>query len=548
MPNALRDAVAAGRTAMGIEFGSTRIKACLVGPDLAPIATGSYAWENQYADGFWTYGLDELWTGAQAAVDALLVDVEQQVGIRPTTVGAIGVSAMMHGYLAFGTHDDLLVPFRTLRNSTTQAAATQLTDRLGFNIPLRWSVAHYVQAMLDHEPHVAQVRHLTTLAGYVHWRLTGQQVLGVGDASGMFPIDRATGTYDTDKIAALDGLLRQHRAEDGTKASDSFVDLLPCVLPAGRGAGHLTEEGARLLDPTGTLQDGIPLCPPEGDAGTGMVATNAVTPRTGNVSVGTSIFAMVVLESALRRVHPEIDVVATPAGDPVAMVHCNNGANEIDAWARLFFQFAVASGLPLAEDEVFAVLLRKALEADAGAGGLLAYNNLSGEPVTGLSEGRPLVVRSPGSPLTLANFMRAQVYGAFAALRLGMDMLAAEEVGVDTLVAHGGLFRTEGVAQRFLAAALGTPIAVGHAAGEGGAWGGALLAAYLQAAHTHDLSTFLDTRVFADAAQQIAHPHPDDEAGFADYLERYQSGLAIQRAAVSALPPQTSAEPEETLP
>jgi sugar (pentulose or hexulose) kinase len=390
--------------------------------------------------------------------------------------------------------------------------------------------------VLDREPHVARVRHLTTLAGYVHWRLTGQQVLGVGDASGMFPVDPATGTYDDAKLTLLDDLLREQLVAAG--ATGSFRDLLPGVLPAGHDAGHLTEEGARLLDPTGTLHAGIPLCPPEGDAGTGMVATNAVTPRTGNVSVGTSIFAMVVLEHALQKVHPEIDVVATPAGDPVAMVHCNNGASEIDAWAQLFTTFAAVSGQPLAEDEVFAVLLRQALDAHADAGGLLAYNNLAGEPVTGLSEGRPLVVRTPGSALTLANFMRAQVYGAFATLRLGMEILAAEEVGVDSLVAHGGLFRTEGVAQRLLAAALGTPIAVGHAAGEGGAWGIALLAAYLLDARPHeDLATFLAERVFADAPQQITRPLPEDEAGFADYLERYQAGLGIQRAAVGALAP-----------
>jgi len=537
MSQELSAAVRAGQTALGIEFGSTRIKACLVGPDLTPIASGAHAWENQYVDGVWTYGLDEVWAGLQACIASLLDDVEERVGVRPTTFGAIGISAMMHGYLAFDEHDELLVPFRTWRNTTTQAAADELTPLLGFNVPLRWSVAHFYQAVLDREPHVAHVRHLTTLAGYVHWRLTGERVLGVGDASGMFPVDATTRTYDAGKLATFDHLLRAHGVERGIDS------LLPAVLVAGENAGRLTAEGAALLDPSGTVQPGIPFCPPEGDAGTGMVATNAVAPRTGNVSVGTSIFAMVVLERPLESIHAEIDVVATPVGDPVAMVHCNNGASEIDAWARVFGQFARAAGQQIDDDEVFGILLGQAVEAAPNAGGLVAYNNLAGEPVTGLAEGRPLVVRTPDSALTLPNLMRAQIYGAFATLSLGMRILDDEQVAIDSLVAHGGLFRTAGVAQQLLAAALGIPIAVGEAAGEGGAWGIALLAAFSRA-EQDDLAAFLSRGPFSRAAVHVAPPDERDADGFADYLRRYQAGLPIQQAAVSVL----STEPEGDTP
>jgi sugar (pentulose or hexulose) kinase len=530
----LREAIEQGRTALGIEFGSTRIKACLVGPDNAPIASGSHDWENQLVDGVWTYSLDAVWAGLQESVAALLTDVERQYGVRPTTVGAIGVSAMMHGYLAFDDADELLVPFRTWRNTTTERASTELSALFGHNIPLRWSVAHLYQAILDAEPHVPQVRHLTTLAGYVHWRLTGQQVLGVGDASGMFPIDPATKDYDQRMLAQFDELVADRGPGQGV------ADLLPRVLPAGADAGALTDEGAALLDPTGTLRPGIPLCPPEGDAGTGMVATNSVAPRTGNVSAGTSIFAMVVLEKALERVHPELDLVTTPAGDLVAMVHCNNGASELGAWAEMFGQFAVALGQPADPDAVFGALLRSALEGDADGGGLLAYNYLSGEPITGLEAGRPLFTRTPDSRLTLANFVRTQIYSAFGTLSLGMRVLAEEQVGLDAMFAHGGMFRTEGVAQRLLAAALGAPVAVGRTAGEGGAWGIAVLAAYRAsargaAAPEQDLGAYLGAEAFADADIDVVEPDADDVAGFSAFLERYSAGLAIERAAVETL-------------
>ncbi len=516
-----RDALETGRTALGIELGSTRIKAVLIGPDHAPLASGSHDWENQFVDRVWTYSLDDVWTGVQAAVAALLADAQERHGVRPTTVGALGISAMMHGYLAFDEAGDLLVPFRTWRNTSTGPAAAELTALFGHNIPLRWSVAHLRQAELDDEPHVPRVRFLTTLAGYVHWRLTGRTVLGVGDASGVFPIDTATGTYDATMLAAYPGT--------------GLAPLLPQVLRAGEDAGHLTAEGAALLDPTGTLQPGIPLCPPEGDAGTGMVATSSVAPRTGNVSVGTSVFAMVVLEKPLTQVHHELDLVTTPAGDLVAMVHCNNGASELGAWADVFGQFAAALGAPASADDVFGTLLRAALAGDADGGGLVAYNYLSGEPITGLAEGRPLVVRTPDSRLTLANFARTQVYSAFGTLSLGMRVLRSEGVELDAMYAHGGMFRTEGVAQRLLAAAVGAPVTVGSTASEGGAWGIAVLAAYRAAAPDEDLSTYLTTRVFADAVTQTVDPEPDDVRGFDAYLERYRAGLAVEQAAVEAL-------------
>ncbi|TNC16997.1 ATPase, partial [Georgenia sp. 311] len=517
-----REAILSGRTSLGIELGSTRIKACLVGPSPAQVlAAGSHEWENQLVDRTWTYSLESVWSGVQAAYAALVEDVERRYGLRPSTYGALGVSAMMHGYLAFDAADELLVPFRTWRNTSTGPAAAELSGLFGVNIPLRWSVAHLHQAVLDAEPHVPHIRFLTTLAGYVHWRLTGRRVLGVGDASGMFPIDPATGTYDARMLTQLDDL-----AGDRLPGA-RVLDLLPTVLTAGESAGLLTTEGAALLDPTGTLQAGIPLCPPEGDAGTGMVATNSVAPRTGNVSAGTSIFAMVVLERPLRSAHHELDVVTTPAGDAVAMVHCNNGASELAAWAAMFTRFAAAAGLDLTPDAVYEVMLGEALSGSADAGGLLSYNYLAGEPITGLAEGRPLVVRTPDSELSLANFVRSQVYSMFGTLSLGMEVLHGEGVEIDLMLAHGGIFRTPGVSQRLLAGALGVPVAVGQTASEGGAWGIAVLASYLHAAAETDLGTYLDSRVFAGAEVTTVEPDPADVAGYAAYLERYRAGLRV---------------------
>jgi sugar (pentulose or hexulose) kinase len=527
----VRDAILAGRTSLGVEFGSTRIKACLIADDdpATVIATGGHEWENQFVDRRWTYSMDAVWQGLQAAYADLVTDVRRRYDVSPQTFGAIGVSAMMHGYLAFGADDELLVPFRTWRNTSTGPAAEELTAAFGVNIPLRWSVAHLYQAVLDDEPHVSDIRFVTTLAGYVHWRLTGRTVIGVGDASGMFPIDPATKGYDARLIEVFGDLV-------ATKAPGLDISaLLPEVLAAGTAAGELTAEGAALLDPSGELRPGIPLCPPEGDAGTGMVATCSVTPRTGNVSAGTSIFAMVVLERALQGVHHEIDLVTTPAGDPVAMVHCNNGASELAAWAGLFGRFAAAAGTVIDQDDTFEALFREALDGEPDAGGLIAYNHLAGEPIAGLTEGRPLFVRTPDSRFTLANFMRAQLYGVFGTLSLGMQVLAREGVAIDLMFAHGGIFRTAGVAQRFLAAAIGAPVSVGEAASEGGAWGIAVLASHLGSASDLGLGEYLHKRVFAGSDFDTVEPDPEDLAGFAAYLDRYRAGLAIEASAVSAL-------------
>jgi sugar (pentulose or hexulose) kinase len=457
---------------------------------------------------------------------AVAADVRRRYDLDLRTVGALGVSAMMHGYLAFDAAGDLLTPFRTWRNTNTGPAAEQLSDAFAHNIPHRWSVAHLYQAILNGEEHLGRLDHLTTLAGYVHWQLTGRKVLGVGDASGMFPIDIGTGGYDAGLLATFDGL--------AAGRVGNLAGLLPGVLTAGEPAGALTEAGAKLLDPSGTLQPGVPMCPPEGDAGTGMVATNSVARRTGNVSAGTSIFAMVVLEGALSRMHRELDLVTTPAGDLVAMVHCNNGASELEAWVGLFTEFADAYGIAKNNGAIFETLVRTALDADPDGGGLTAYNNLSGEPITELEAGRPLFLRTPGSSFSLANFMRTQLYAAFATLRIGMDvLLTAESVELDRMFAHGGLFKTEGVAQRFLAAALRTPVAVGDNASEGGAWGMAILAAFLRDREPgQTLADFLTTSVFAGTRTDSVDPDPADVAGFDAFMERYRAALPVERSAV----------------
>ncbi len=470
----VQQAITQGRTALGIELGSTRIKAVLTGPDHAPIAVGSHDWENQFLDRTWTYSMDAVWAGLQQCYAALAADVAQRYRIELSSVGALGVSAMMHGYLALDADGDLLTPFRTWRNTNTGEAAELLSAAFGHNIPHRWSVAHLYQAVLNGEDHLHRIGHLTTLAGYVHSRLTDQKVLGIGDASGMFPIDIATGSYNATMLTRFDQLA----AEAGAELR--LADLLPTIRLAGEAAGELTDAGAKLLDPSGRLRPGVAMCAPEGDAGTGMVATNSVAPRTGNVSAGTSIFAMVVLERELSRMHTELDLVTTPAGDLVAMAHCNNGASELNAWVGLFAEFAAALGAETDTAAIFEALFRSALEGDPDCGGLMSYNYLSGEPITGLEEGRPLFLRSPDSAFTLANFMRTHLFAAFATLRIGMDVLTKSEgVRLDRMFAHGGLFKTKGVAQPFLAAALDTPVSVGDAAAEGGAWGIAVLAAFL---------------------------------------------------------------------
>ena len=528
---AMARAVLSGGTALGIELGSTRIKAVLIGPDHAPLAAGAYSWESRLEGGLWTYHLDDVWRGIRTAFSELAAQVRDRCGVPLSRLGALGVSAMMHGYLPFDREGRQLADFRTWRNTNTAQAAEELTDCLGFNIPQRWSAAHLYQAVLDGEPHVERLDFLTTLAGYVHWQLTGEKVLGVGDASGMFPIDPATGDYHQDMLDRFDGLLRAHGH------GFTLRQVLPKVLPAGASAGSLTAIGAKLLDPTGTLEPGVPCCPPEGDAGTGMVATNSVAPRTGNVSAGTSVFAMAVLERPLSRVYPEIDMVATPAGAPAAMVHCNTCTPDLDAWVHLLGEAAAAAGARLDTTALYNLLYRKALEGDPDCGGLIACNYYSGEPVTGLSGGRPLLVRRPDSRLTLANLMRAHLYAAMATLKLGMDILTGpEQVALDRLTGHGGLFKVEGVAQRLMASALDVPVAVMDTAGEGGPWGMALLAAYaVNRAPGESLTDYLSRRVFSNARGRCLTPDPEDRAGFAAFLNGYRAALAVERAAVNAL-------------
>ena len=500
----------------------------LTGPGHTVIAAGSHEWENQFVDRNWTYSVEDVWTGLQQAYAALAADARQRYGQELTNVGSFGVSAMMHGYLAFDASGTLLTPFRTWRNTNTGEAAERLSREFEYNIPHRWSAAHLYQAILRGEDHVGRIAYLTTLAGYIHWQLTDRKVLGVGDASGMFPIDVTTNSYDAAMLTTFDSLTAQAGIEL------TLRDLLPDVLVAGEAAGELTNSGAKLLDPTGRLRPGAPMCPPEGDAGTGMVATNSIAPRTGNVSAGTSIFAMVVLENKLDRVHHELDLVTTPVGDLVAMVHCNNGASELNAWVDLFAEAAQSVGSPADKATIFETLVRSALLGATDCDGLMSYNYLSGEPITGLAEGRPLVLRTPGSMLNLANFMRAQLYATLATLRIGMDVLQREEhVSLDRMFAHGGLFTTKGVAQRFLAAAIKTPVSVGDVAAEGGAWGVALLAAYLtEGATGQGLADFLNTQVFADANLESVDPSPDDVAGFDAYIERYLGALPVEQAAV----------------
>ena len=526
-----REAIESGRTALGIEFGSTRIKAVLIGEDHMPLASGSHEWENRYKDGIWTYSLEDVWAGLQDSYRKLGDEVLARYDTPLRTIGAIGFSGMMHGYMAFDGDGNLLVPFRTWRNTITGQAAEELTTLFQFNIPQRWSIAHLYQAILNEEPHVKDISHLTTLAGYVHWKLTGRKVLGVGEASGMFPIDSQVNDYDKHMLALFD---EQIEAES---IPWKLQEILPRVLVAGDAAGVLTEEGAKLLDPAGVLAAGIPLCPPEGDAGTGMVATNSVAERTGNVSAGTSVFAMIVLEKDLSRVHPEIDMVTTPSGRPVAMVHSNNCTSDLNAWVDLFQEFTRAIGVEVDQSELFERLYQQALAGDADGGGLLAYNYLSGEHITHLEEGRPLFVRTPNSRFTLANFMRVHLFSALGALKIGLDILfEQEQVEIDQILGHGGFFKTRNVGQRFMAAAMNVPVSVMETAGEGGAWGIALLAAYMRWKPAHEpLETYLSNKVFAGETGTTMAPDQEDVDGFAAFMERYKEGLVIERAAVDAL-------------
>ena len=517
-----------GKAILGIEFGSTRIKAVLIDGDNKPIAQGAHEWENQLVDGLWTYSLEAIWNGFQDCYADLRKDVMAKYGIEIENLASIGISAMMHGYMPFDVTGNLLVPFRTWRNTNTARAAAELSQLFVYNIPLRWSISHLYQAILNEESHVKVIDYFTTLAGYIHWKLTGEKVLGIGDASGMLPVDPATKNYSAGMVEIFDALVAQR----GYKWK--LEDILPKILQAGENAGTLTEEGATLLDPSGHLKSGIPFCPPEGDAGTGMVATNAVKQRTGNVSAGTSSFSMIVLEKDLTRPYEMIDMVTTPDGSLVAMVHCNNCTSDLNAWVGLFKEYQQLLGLPLDMNELFGKLYNHALNGDADCGGLISYNYFSGEPVTGLSEGRPLFVRSATDRFNLANFMRANLYASVAVLKIGNDILFNDEkVKVDRITGHGGLFKTPGVGQRILAAALNSPISVMETAGEGGAWGMALLASYLvNNTENRNLADFLEEQVFVGNTGTSIAPTPEEVAGFNVYLQNYTRGLAIEKAAV----------------
>ena len=521
------DIISSGKTTIGIEFGSTRIKAVLIDEKATPLASGSFEWENSYVNGVWTYPLEKVWEGLQTSFAKLKADVENKYGVKLTTTGAFGISGMMHGYLAFNKKGEQLAEFRTWRNTITAKAAEELTDLFAFNVPQRWSIAHLYQAMLNGESHVADIDAIYTLAAYVHFRLTGERVVGIGEASGMFPIDSNINDYDKTMIEKFRGLC-------GNMPWDIY-EILPKVLVAGDKAGVLTEDGALLLDPTGEFKAGVPFCAPEGDAGTGMVATNSVAQRTGNISAGTSIFLMVVLEKALSKLYTEIDMVTTPAGSPVAMVHCNNCSGEIDAWAGIFTAMCKEMGADVSIYKVLDKMFELALKGDKDCGGLVGYNYLSGEVITGLDSGKPMFFRGPDSRFTLENFARTQLYSAAATLGIGKEILDAENVKIDRLLGHGGYFKAPVAGQAVMAAALGAPVSVMKTAGEGGPWGQAVLAGYmLNRKDGQPLEDYLDNVVFGEQEAFEVKPDAEDEKGFAAFLENYKKGLAAEKAAVNA--------------
>ena len=527
MKSDAKSTIETGKAILGIELGSTRIKAVLIDQENKPIAQGNHTWENQLVDGLWTYSIEAIWSGLQDCYADLRSNVKNLYGIEIENLAAIGVSAMMHGYMPFNAKEEILVPFRTWRNTNTGRAAAALSDLFVYNIPLRWSISHLYQAILDNEAHVKDIDFLTTLAGYVHWQLTGEKVLGIGDASGMLPIDPTTHNYSAEMVAKFDKLIAPNQY------NWTLQDILPKVLSAGESAGVLTPEGSKKLDASGHLKAGIPVCPPEGDAGTGMVATNAVKQRTGNVSAGTSSFSMIVLEKELSKPYEMIDMVTTPDGSLVAMVHCNNCTSDLNAWVNLFKEYQELLGIPIDMNEIYSKLYNIALTGDADCGGLLSYNYISGEPVTGLAEGRPLFVRSANDKFNLANFMRSHLYASVGVLKIGNDILFNEEkIKVDRITGHGGLFKTKGVGQRILAAAINSPISVMETAGEGGAWGIALLGSYLVNNEKKSLADFLDEKVFVGDAGIEVSPTAEDVAGFNTYIENYKAGLPIEEAAV----------------
>ena len=546
-------AVIEGKTALGIELGSTRIKAVLIsspgtGGEFSgdPIASGGFDWENKFKNGYWTYDLDDVWTGLRECFKNLSQDVKNRYGVNLTSAGAVGVSAMMHGYLVFGKDGSQLTAFRTWRNTTTEKAAGLLTEEFNFNIPQRWSIAHLYQAMLNGEEHVKDIDFITSLAGYVHWKLTGKKAAGLNDASGLFPVDCGLKNYDPQMLKKFDKLASSYNFPW------KINDILPAIYEAGDAAGTLTREGALLLSPDGSLQAGIPFCPPEGDAGTGMAATNSIAEHTGNISAGTSVFAMIVMEKELSKVYPQIDVIVTPAGKPVAMVHCNNCTSDIDAWIRLFMEAAEitrgnlqdAPEVKMSKADFYEALFLKSLEADSGCGGLLSYNYFSGEHLTGIEEGRPLLARLPGGNFSLANFMRAILFSALGTLKIGIEILEKEKVRIDSLLGHGGLFKTKEIGQRYMAAAFNAPVSVIESSssnqglsGEGGAWGIALLASYMLYSQNDKikkitLEKFLSDKVFKNLTSVKINPDPKDVESFTIFMERYKAGLAVEKSAV----------------
>ncbi|AOT56684.1 xylulokinase [Weissella soli] len=518
-----------GQTSLGVEFGSTRIKAVLIDSKYSPIAQGMFEWENQLENGIWTYPEELIWEGLQTAYAEMAAEVKRTYHTELKTIGSIGFSAMMHGYMPFNAEGKLLVPFRTWRNSITEQASVELTSLFNFNIPQRWSIAHLYQAILNQEQHVKDIDFITTLAGYVHWKVSGEKVLGIGDASGVFPIDMHTKNYDQSMVERFDKLrsVQQYHWQ--------LSDILPKVLAAGETAGVLTAAGARLLDPSGTLQAGARLAAPEGDAGTGMVATNAVRVHTGNVSAGTSAFVMIVMDKPLSKWHSDIDIVTTPTGELVAMVHANNSSSDINAWAKLFKEFADLLGVNISTNELYAKLFNTILGADADADGLLTYGYYSGENITHMSEGRPLLARQPDSNFTIGNLMRANLYSAFGAMKIGLEILADEQVETDSIVAAGGIFKTPVVAQKILAAVMEAPVTVMKTAGEGGPWGMAILAAYANGKSDQALEDFLDREVFVDQESTTIFPDKRDIDGFNVFMDRYKAGLPIEAHAVLTL-------------
>lgn len=517
-----KEKILKGETYLGIELGSTRIKAVLIDNTYAPIASGGYEWENRFENGFWTYSLDDIHNGIKGCFKDLAKNIYDEFGVVLERVGAMGISGMMHGYLAFDKDNNLLTPFRTWRNATTEQAAEKLTGEFGFNIPQRWSISHLYQAVLNREEHIGRISYITTLAGYIHFLLTGRHEVGIGEASGMFPIDG--NSYNNEMLVKMEKLL------EAEGYPMSLAEVLPKVMVAGDMGAALTEAGAKFLDPSGKFKAGIPMCPPEGDAGTGMVATNAVAPKTGNVSAGTSVFSMLVLENNIKGVYPELDVVTTPQGAPVAMVHCNNGCSELDAWVKLFGEFAALAGADMDKSGLYELLYKNAMKGDADCGGVVSYNYLAAEPVAGVETGSPMYFRNSAGRMSLSNFFRSQLYAAVAVLKIGMNILVDKEnVKAENFKAHGGLFKVKGVAQQILADCLNTSVTVMETAGEGGAWGVALLAAYMMNKGEDTLAEWLDTAVFGGMKSETVDPQADGIDGFDKYFDEYIRGLSAQK-------------------